>query len=113
MQTEVVNVVVACAVRTQSSTRSSSISARVPTPPGNTMTSGWAQLLERGVGLDAEEPVLRADHAAVVADERDVEVGDPLQHLVRPDAVERGEAGEEWDGDLHGKAFHVSRRRSG
>ena len=37
----------------------------------------------------------------VVADERDVDVGDALQHLVRPDAVERGEAGEEWDGDLH------------
>ncbi len=42
MQTDVVNVVVLCAFRTQSSTRSSSISARVPTPPGKTITSGSA-----------------------------------------------------------------------
>ena len=48
-------------------------------------------VLERGVDLDAEHPVVGADHTAVVADERDVDVGDPLQHLVRPDAVERGE----------------------
>ena len=69
------------------------------------MIVGVGELLERGVGLDAEEPVLRADHAAVVADERDVEVGDPLEHLVRPDAVERREAGKEWNGDLHGGPF--------
>ena len=40
VQTDVVNVVVSCAVRTQSSTRSSCINGRVPTPPGKTMMSG-------------------------------------------------------------------------
>ena len=35
-------------------------------------------------------------------------VGDPLQHLVRPDAVERGEAGEQGNRDVHGMAFHVA-----
>ncbi len=100
VHTEVVNVVVSCAVRTQSRTRSSCISARVPTPPGNTMTSGRRVVLERAVDLDAEHRVVGADHAAFVADERDVEVGDPLEHLVRPDAVERGEVGEQGDDDL-------------
>ena len=57
------------------------------------------QLVERGVDLDAEEPVLGRARRRVVADERDVEPRDPLQHLVRPDAVERGEAGEQGDGD--------------
>ena len=41
VHTDVVNVVVSWAVRTQSSTRSSCTSGRVPTPPGNTTTSGW------------------------------------------------------------------------
>ena len=40
VHTDVVKRVVSCAVRTQSSTRSSVISGRVPTPPGNTMMSG-------------------------------------------------------------------------
>ena len=84
VHTDVVNVVVSWAVRTQSST--SLVvrpAARVPTPPGNTTTSGRRQLVERGVDLDAEEAVVRAHDAALVADERDVEAGDALQHLVR------------------------------
>ena len=35
-----------------------------------------------------------------MADEDDVDLRDPLQHLVGPDAVERGEPGEKRDGDL-------------
>ena len=47
---------------------------------------GVGHLLERGVDGDAEEAVLAAHLAALVADERDVDVGDALQHLVGPDA---------------------------
>jgi hypothetical protein len=111
VHTDVVNVVVACAVRTQSSTRSSVINARVPWPPGNTTTSGCGHLLERRVDLDAEHAVVRADDAALVADERHVEVRDALQHLVGPDAVERGELREQRDGDGGHGATVVARHR--
>ncbi len=76
----------------------------MPTPPGNTITSGLREVLERAVAGDPEEAVLAADLAPLVPDERDVDVGDPLQHLVRPDAVERGEAWEEWDDGLDAHA---------
>ena len=64
VHTDVVNVVVVCALRTQSSTRSSSISARVPTPPGKTMMSGSATSSNVASACDAEEAVLGADLAA-------------------------------------------------
>jgi hypothetical protein len=51
---------------------------------------------------EAEHAVLGADLAAPLADEHDVERGYALQHLVGPDRVERGQAGEQGDGDLHG-----------
>ena len=64
---------------------------------------GPGVVLERAVDLDAEHRVVRADHAAFVADERDVEVGDPLEHFVGPDGVEGGEVGEQGDDDFgHG-----------
>jgi citrate synthase len=62
---------------------------------------GIRHLLEGGVDGDTQKAVLAAHLAALVTDEGDVEVGDALQHLVRPDAVERGEAVEQGDGDLH------------
>ena len=59
-----------------------------------------------GVDLDAEEAVVRAHDAALAADERDLVAGDALQHLVRADPVEGGEAGEQGDGDgCHGHSF--------
>ena len=61
------------------------------------------EVLERAVDLDAEHLVVGADDTALVADERDVEAGDALEHLVRPDAVEGGELREQGDDDLgHG-----------
>ena len=68
-------------------------------PAGEHDDVGGRALLERAVDLDAEHAVVRADHATLVADERHVDVRDALQHLVRADAVERGEVGEERDGD--------------
>ncbi len=55
------------------------------------------QFLEGGVDLDAEHAVVRSYDAALVTDERHVEVGDALQHLVGADPVERGELGEQRD----------------
>ena len=63
---------------------------------------GVGELLERRVDGHAQQTVLAADLAAFMADEGDVDGGDALQHLVRADRVECGEAGEEGNGDLHG-----------
>src|SRR5690606_6441069 len=52
---------------------------------------------ERGVADESQKAVLGAHLATLVADEGDVDLGNPLEHLVRPDAVERREAGEERD----------------
>ena len=69
------------------------------------MMSGVGHLLERGVDGDAEEAVLAAHLAAFVTDERHVDRGNALQHLVRADPVERGELREEGYDDLHGVTF--------
>ena len=99
VHTDVVNVVESCAVRTQSSTRSSSIKRSGAEPAGEHDDVRGRQLLERGVDLDAEHAVVRPDHAMLVADEGHVELRDALQDLVRADAVERREVGEERDCD--------------
>ena len=65
------------------------------------------ELIERRVDGDAEHAVLAAHLAALVADERDVDRRDPLHHLVRPDGIERGEAGEQWNGDVRGRGHEV------
>ena len=67
---------------------------------------GLGELVERRVDGDAEHAVRAAHLAAFVADERDVDRGDPLQHLVRPDGVERSEAGEQWNRYPHGVWLH-------
>ncbi len=77
------------------------------------MTSGFGTLVERRVGHDAEHAVLAADHAAFVADEGDVDLGDALQHLVWTDAVEGGELGEERDDGLEAHAVLLSGGRLG
>ena len=65
------------------------------------------QQIPRGTLLGLVLVVLASGHgvlrlAALVADERDVDRRDALQHLVRADAVEGGELREEGDDDLHG-----------
>ena len=99
VHTDVVKVVVSWAVRTQSRTRSSPSSARVPTPPGNTTTSGVGSSSNVASTSMPRNPLSERTTPALVADERDVEARDALQHLVRADAVEGGEAGEQRDGD--------------
>ena len=61
---------------------------------------GFGQFFEGRIGGQPEHAVLAADLAALVPDEGDVDGRDPLEHLIRPDAIERGEAGEQRDGDL-------------
>ena len=65
------------------------------------MTSGLGKVLEAGVDGEAEHAVLAADLARTMADEGDVDLRDPLQHLVGAHPVEGGEAREERDDDLH------------
>ena len=93
VHTDVVYVVVSWAVRTQSSTPLVVDQLPGADAAGEDDDVGVGSSSNVGVDLDAEEPVLGADHAALVADERDVEARDALQHLVRADAVEGGEAG--------------------
>ncbi len=61
---------------------------------------GRCHLLEPGVDREPDHAVLTAHLAAVVADEDDVESGNPLQDLVGADGIERGVLREEGDGDL-------------
>jgi hypothetical protein len=49
----------------------------------------------------AEHPVAVAHLARCVTDEGDIEGGDLGQHLVRADRIQRGEPGEQRDGDAH------------
>ena len=63
---------------------------------------GLGHLLEGCVDGDAEETVLAANFAALMTDEGDVDRRNALQHFVRADGVERREAREEGDRDLHG-----------
>jgi NTE family protein len=75
---------------------------------------GVGNVGERGVDREAEEAIVGADDAALDADEDDVEVGHALEDLVGTDGVERGEPGEERDGDLHdgsSRELGVRRRR--
>ena len=74
VQTDVVYGLVRWTPRTQSSTRSSCSSARVPNPPGKHQHIRCGHLFEGGVTGDAEHPVVAADLPGLVADEHDVEV---------------------------------------
>jgi hypothetical protein len=58
---------------------------------------GLGQILEGGVDADPEHAVVASHLSLCMADEGDVEPRDALEHLVRPDAVERGEPWEERD----------------
>ena len=71
------------------------------------------QLLEGRVDLDTEHPVVRSHDAALVTDERHVEVRDALQHLVGADPVERREVGEQGDRDAGHVVTVVGRRAAG
>ena len=51
-------------------------------------------LVERGVDREAEVPVVGAHLTALGADEDDLGAGEPLQHLVGTDGVERGDRGK-------------------
>ena len=61
---------------------------------------GCRHLLEGGVDGQSEHPVVAAHLADGMTDEGNLEGRDALQDLVGPDGIERGELGEEWDGDL-------------
>ena len=65
---------------------------------------GRRDLVERGVDGETEEAVVGADLAALGADEGDGGAGEALEDLVGADGVERGDLGEQGDGDVHGMA---------
>ena len=100
VQTDVVNRVPAWAWRTQSSTRSSCSSGRVPDAAGEDDHVGRGSSSKVASTREPDHAVLAAHLAAVVADEDDVEGRDALQDLVGADGIERGELREERDGDL-------------
>ena len=92
--------------------------ARVPTPPGNTTTSGVGSSSNVASTSMPRKPLSRAHDAALVADERDVEAGDALQHLVGPmpsRAVKRGNRGMAMRGRsmAAGSRGQVARRSGG
>ena len=72
-------------------------------------------LFERGVDDDAEHPVLAANLAPFMADNRHVDLRDALQHLVGADTVESGEPGEQGNDDLqtwgHAGLLSLTRKR--
>ena len=71
-------------------------------PTGEHDHVGCGEVVEGAVGGDAQETVLAAHLAALVADERDVDAGNALQHLVGADAVEGGELWEQGNDHLQG-----------
>ena len=100
MHTDVVNVVVRWAVRTQSSTRSSCDQRAGADAAGEDDDVGRRQLLERGVDLDAEEAVVGPhDLAGAWPTNVTSKPGMRCSTSYGPDAVEGGEAVEEGDGD--------------
>src|SRR3954447_18981284 len=72
---------------------------------------GRGALFERCISNDPQESVLAADLATLVTDERHLDLGDALQHLVRADPVERGEPGEEGDDGVDGHGVLLNRWR--
>ena len=102
MHTEVVYVVDSWALRTQSSTRSSCTRARVPTPPGNTTMSGLGISSNVASMVTPRMPFsLRTSPRSWPMKVMSID-GNALQHFIRADGVERREAREEGDRDLHG-----------
>ena len=75
-----------------------------PDPSGEHDDVRLGELLEGGIDGDPEHAVVTSDLTPLVTDESDLDRGDALEHLVGPDAVEGGEAGEERDGDRQGVA---------
>src|SRR6185437_12399296 len=63
---------------------------------------GFGAFVEVEVDGDAEAADVGPDLAAFPADEGDLPAGNRTEDLVGADRVERGEAGEGEDGDLHG-----------
>ena len=66
---------------------------------------GLADLVDAAGRGDLEEARVARDDAGARRDERHLGAGEPRQHLVRSDGVERGEAFVEQDRDLHGRRF--------
>ena len=64
---------------------------------------------EGAVDLDAEHAVVGTNDAPLMADERDIDLRDSLQHLVGPDAVECGELREKGNDSGDGHAVTLAR----
>ena len=62
---------------------------------------GIGQVLERGVGLDAEHRVVGAHDSRLVGEPGHAGAGEPREHLVGTHGIQGGEAVVERDGDPH------------
>ena len=101
VHTDVVQVECSCAWRSQSSIGSSSISARVPKPPGTTITSGSGTSPSEWSATSASIPFsVRLDPGSF-ATKRTRAPGSAREHLIGPDRVKRREVVEDRDGDVH------------
>ena len=102
VQTDVVHCDVACARRSQSSIDSSCISARVPKPPGTTITSGSGSSSRVASAMSASIPFsVRFGPGLVRRRSETRGARQAREHLVGADRVERGEAVEDRDRDVH------------
>ena len=73
----------------------------LPGPPGTSTMSGLLDFLERALGEQREHAVVGAHRSRLDGDEHDARAGEPAEHLVGPDGVERGEAVVKDDRDVH------------
>jgi hypothetical protein len=64
---------------------------------------GPGRVGERALHGEGDEADVVAHLAGLVGHEGDVSAGQAGQHLVRAEGVERGELGEDHDGDVHGE----------
>ena len=78
---------------------------------GHDQEVGGGDLVDRRAGDQGEPAVVGRDRAARGRGERDLGAGQPGQDLVGADRVERGQAVEQEEDDLHGGASIVGGRR--
>ncbi len=75
--------------------------ARVPKPPGHNDHLRLGQLAERPIRDQRKHPVLGPLRPRLLSDEAHARVGQPRQHLIRPDRIKRGDLVEDRDRDVH------------
>ena len=74
---------------------------RLAGPAGHQHNVGVGELRQRGVGEQRKAAGVGALRSRILCNERELDVGQAAEHLVRPHRVQSGEAVVDEDGDLH------------